>query len=108
MIPETDAGSIGQRLVEGARALYADLTDQLRRALEQLKRDYLTDEAKGLAEAIKSHRKALQTLLDFELGFAKSTEGAKTSNDLDLTAAKTEVLGRLDRLVAARRVGGAD
>lgn len=108
MINNTEAGAIGQRLVEGARALYADLTEQLRNALEQLKRDYLTDEAKGLADAIKSHRKALQTLLDIELGFAKSAEGTKTSDDLDLDAAKAEVLGRLDRLAAARRTGSAD
>ncbi len=108
MIPDMEAGGIGQRLVDGARALYADLTEQLRRALEQLKRDYLTDEAKGLAEAIKSHRKALQTLLDFELGFSKSAEGTKTSNDLDLDAAKTEILGRLDRLAATRSDRDAD
>lgn len=108
MISNTEAGAIGQRLVEGARALYADLTEQLRRSLEQLKLDTITDEAKGLADAIKAHRKALQTLLDFELSFAKSAEGTKTSDDLDLDAAKTEVLGRLDRLAAARRAGRAD
>ncbi len=108
MISNAFAGDISQRLVEEARALYADLTEQLRRSLEQLKLDYITDEAKGLAEAIKAHRKALQTLLDYELGFAKSAEGTKTSDDLDLDAAKTEVLGRLDRLAAARRAGSAD
>ena len=108
MIDDTDAGGIGQRLVAGARALYADLTEQLQKALEQLKRDYLTEEAKGLADAIKSHRKALQTLLDYELSFAKSAEGTTPSNELDLDAAKTEVLGRLDRLAAARRNRGAD
>ena len=31
MISNTEAGAIGQRLVDGARALYADLTEQLRR-----------------------------------------------------------------------------
>ena len=88
MIINTEAGAIGQRLVEGARALYADLTEQLRHALEQLKLDYITDEAKGLAEMLKAHRKALQTLLDFELSFAKSAEGTKTSDDLDLDVAR--------------------
>lgn len=108
MIPNKEAGDIGQRLAAGARALYADLTEQLQSTLAQLKRDYLTDEAKGLADALKAHRKALQSLLDFELGFAKSAEGTKTPDDLDLDAAKTEVLGRLDRLAAARRNRDAD
>lgn len=108
MIDDADVGHIGRRLAAGARALYADLTEQLHRTLKQLKRDYLTEEVKGLADTIKAHRKALQTLLDFELGFAKAAEGAKTSHDLDLDAAKTEVLGRLDRLTAARRDRGAD
>ena len=108
MIDDAEAGGIGQRLVEGARALYADLSEQLRYALQQLKQDYLAEDAKGLAETIKAHRKALQTLLDFELGFAKSAEGTKAAHELDLDAAKTEVLGRLDRLAAARRNREAD
>lgn len=108
MIPNGDVGDIGQRLAKGARALYADLTEQLHGTLAQLKRDYLTEESKGLADALKAHRKALQSLLDLELSFAKSAEGTKTSNDLDLNAAKTEVLGRLDRLAAARGNRDAD
>ena len=108
MIDHSEAGWIGQRLVAGARALYADLTEQLRKALEQLRQDYMAEEAKNLADAIKAHRKALQLLLDIELGFAKTVEGTKTSDDLDLDAAKTEVLGRLDRLAAARRNRDAD
>ena len=108
MIPNTEAAGIGRRLVEGARALYADLTAQLQQTLAQLKRDYLTDEAKGLADALKAHRKALQTLLDIELSFGKSAEGTKTSDDLDLDAAKTEILGRLNRLAATKRNRDAD
>ena len=108
MTNDTGAGDFNRRLVDGARALYADLTEQLRKSLEQLKNDYLADEAKGLADAIKAHRKALQLLLDIELGFSKLAEGTTKSNDLDLAAAKTEVLGRLDRLIAARRDRNAD
>ena len=72
IIPNTEAAGIGRRLVEGARDLYADLNAQLQQTLAQLKRDYLTDEAKGLADALKAHREALQTLLDIELSFGKS------------------------------------
>lgn len=80
MIPNTEAAGIGRRLVEGARALYADLNAQLQQTLAQLKRDYLTDEAKGLADALKAHRKALQTLLDIELSFGKSAERGSIQN----------------------------
>lgn len=108
MIENADVGVFSRRLVEGARSLYADLTEQLRKALEQLKQDNLIEEAKSLSETIRAHRKALQVLLDIEIGFSKTAEGTTTSNDLDLEAAKTEVLGRLDRLAAARRHRGFD
>ena len=107
MISKPDAGA-GQRLVEGARALYADRTAELATMIERLRNDYMTEETKGLADALKSHRKALQTLLDFELADRQSEKEADTDHDLDLDAAREEALGRLDRLAAARSDGEAD
>ncbi|MEM7270623.1 MAG: hypothetical protein AAF401_15395 [Pseudomonadota bacterium] len=98
---------LGRVFVDNARKLYRDLTAELGAALERLRAQELIEGAGKLGEALKAHRKALQTVLDFEQAFLKSERDAK-AHDLDLDGARREFFGRLDRLRSARRGRGAD
>ena len=98
---ETPLGdaALAAKLVVHARKLYQDLTEELQRALRQLQSGEEDVNAKGRADVIRSHRKALQTVLDIELQFVKaSKEDGGARNGLDLEAARREIYRRLDRI----------
>ncbi|MEO0360620.1 MAG: hypothetical protein AAF322_05910 [Pseudomonadota bacterium] len=101
--PLSDA-VVAQRLINHARQLYNDLTEELMRALDLLRNGEADPEAKGRAETIRSHRKALQTVLEIEVQFVKNAKEEK--DELDLHAARDEIFRRLDRL--ASRGSGQD
>jgi hypothetical protein len=86
-------------LLERSLELYRDLALGLRARISRLTStgsDADVD-CKGGQEAIKAHQKALQTVLDIEASLGKSVQsrGAGTSTELDLDAARAEVLARL-------------
>lgn len=98
-------GAASARLIEHARALYQDLSEELAIAIEGLRRGETAVEAKSRLDALRAHRKALQTILDFEKQLAAAS-GEEDENALDLDAARAEIFGRLDRLLASRRGSG--
>lgn len=86
------------RLMEQARGLYRDLTEELIAAIERLKTQDGEADAKTRSETIRAHRKALQTVLELEVQSLKQAEEARGVHELDLEAAREEVLGRIARL----------
>lgn len=90
-----------ERLLAHARQLYQNLAQELSRAIRVLHVDAEDLTAKGRAETIKAHRKALQTVLDLELQLANKSQKPEKANELDLEAARAEIYRRLDRLAAA-------
>ena len=100
MVSDKTAG-LGQQFIDGARLLYADIAQELARAVSRLRQDHLAEESKQLADMLKAHRKALQTVLEFELSFEKTQKEEEPKNDLDLEAARAEIGLRFDRLIAA-------
>ncbi len=98
--PSSDADT-AERLLAHARQLYQNLAGELSKALRTIASDEEVEAAKGRAETIRSHRKALQTVLEIELQFIKDSQKAETSHVIDLEAARAEVYRRLDRLAAS-------
>ena len=83
--------------------LYRDLTVALRGRITLLEAGTCDDGQCAAAQAAL-HRKALQTVLDIEAGLAKrtgSTDG-RASVELDLDAARAEIVARLAVWVAGR------
>ena len=107
LLTETD---LEKQLLEPARALYQRLSEELHAALDLLKKgEPVPDaEAKGRAETIRAHRKALQTVLDIEAQFLRARNDANKLRAIDVDAAKREIYRRLDRVAAARSPKGAD
>lgn len=95
--PLSDA-AVAERLIAHARKLYHDLTDELMNALELLRSGEVDQEAKGRAETIRSHRKALQTVLEIEIQFVKNAKEKGGPGAIDLEAARDEIFRRLGRL----------
>ncbi|MGB0412534.1 MAG: hypothetical protein ACPGFA_13170 [Pikeienuella sp.] len=89
------------RLMEHARGLYRDLTEELIAAIDRLKADDDDKDAKTRSDTIKAHRKALQTILELEVQFLKQAEKGRDTHELDLEAARAEVMGRFRRLAEA-------
>lgn len=100
--------SVKERLLLHARTLYQQLTEELTRALNALERGEIDPEVKGRAEAIRAHRKALQTVLDIETQFIRDAEKADNVGVIDLDAAREEIYRRFDLLDAARAKEAAD
>lgn len=98
--PETseDISDISTMLLRQARLLYQNLATELARALDTLSDGGDDPEAKGRADTIKAHRKALQTVLELELQFVKQSQPKEIGFDVDLDEAFTEVVGRFGRL----------
>ena len=96
-----------ENVLTHARTLYRQLTEELSRALTRLETDGPDPEAKGRAETIRAHRKALQTVLDIEAQFLREAEKAESVRSINVEAARREIYSRLDRLIAAERAGGA-
>ncbi|MFV0473506.1 MAG: hypothetical protein ACK5MQ_04790 [Pikeienuella sp.] len=90
-----------ERLIANARQLYQNLGNELAHALRILNSGAEDLAAKGRAETIRAHRKALQTILDLEAQFEREQGKLTTGNEIDLEAARSEIYRRLDRLAAA-------
>lgn len=77
--------------------LYRDLTVALRDQITLIKQGGGDAGCKDVVEAAKAHHKALQTVLDLEASLVKKhktwTDGS--GGELDLAAARTEILARL-------------
>lgn len=101
MEPPTIPADTTVLLMEQARSLYRDLNEELIAAIERLKADDSYHEAKTRSDTIRAHRKALQTILELEVQFLKQTEKGQVAHELDLEAARTEVMGRFSRLAEA-------
>lgn len=86
------------RLMEQARTLYRDLNEELLAAIIRLKSEDNDLDAKTRSETIRAHRKALQTILELEVQFLKQAEKGQDAHELDLEAARAEVMGRFRRL----------
>lgn len=89
----------GDKLLD-AVDLYRDLSGALRQRISLLKSHVGEDPDCGEAvKALQSHQKALQTVLDIEERLGKRTNagGAGGSVELDLGAAREEILARLAR-----------
>lgn len=105
--PLSDQG-VKERLLLHARTLYQHLTEELVRALDALEKGEVDPEAKGRAEAIRAHRKALQTVLDIETQFIRDAEQANSVRVIDLDAARNEIYRRFDCIVVPRGPKTAD
>lgn len=97
-----DSAAGAERLLAHARQLYQNLAQELTRAIRVLNSGAEDDSAKGRAETIRAHRKALQTVLDLEIQLAKDIK-PEEKHGIDLEAARAEIYQRLDRLAAAGR-----
>lgn len=77
--------------------LYRDLTVALRDQITILRQGGGDAGCKDVVDAVKSHHKALQTVLDLEASLVKKqkswTDGS--GGELDLVAARAEILARL-------------
>ncbi len=91
--------SVKERLLLHARTLYQQLTDELVKALESLEKGTVDTEAKGRAETIRAHRKALNTVLEIETQFIKDAEKANSVGAINLDAAREEIYRRFDSLM---------
>lgn len=87
-----------ERLLTHARQLYHNLANELAKALRVLNTGAEDDAAKGRADTIRAHRKALQTVLELELQFAKESPKSETMHEINIEAARAEIYRRLARL----------
>jgi hypothetical protein len=92
-------------LLERSMDLYRDLADALRKQISGLQdaADFGGD-TKGLnlEQAIRSHQKSLQSVLELEIGLAKRQDARAEGVELDLDAARAEIRARLARWIADR------
>lgn len=86
-------------LEDDAHSLYQNLAHELARSLKLLRENENNPDAKGLADTIRAHRKALQAILDIEQR-SEATQTLGASYEIDLEEAREEIISRLDRLVA--------
>jgi hypothetical protein len=102
MTISADRAADGDRL-ERTLELYRDLTMALRDRITLLKAG-TSDDVKGAAEVVGAHRKALQMVLEIEASLGKRTKATDGGSgaELDLGAARTEIVERLAVWVAAR------
>ena len=89
--------------LEQSLELYRDLSMALAEKIAELKAgDVNADGCNESSETVKSHRKALQTVLEFEASLVKRSNAwiEGTSLELDLIAARAEIVARLAVWVA--------
>jgi hypothetical protein len=84
-------------------ALYRDLTVALRDRIALMKAG-TEDDLMEIVDAVRSHRRSLRAVLGIEAGLGKRTEANDegTGAELDLDAARAEVLARLAVWAAER------
>lgn len=91
--------SSGDDLVARALDLYRDLTVVLRNRITLLMSHEPHDqECKAAVDVVRSHYKALQTVLDLEANIEKRNFVDRSSGigELDLETARAEIISRLD------------
>jgi len=96
-------------MLEASLELYRDLSVALRGMIARLKATAgsdagaARDTGKEVESALASHRKALQTVIDFEASFGKRKQAwADGASELDLDAARAEIAQRLALWLAER------
>ncbi|HEU0221577.1 MAG TPA: hypothetical protein VFR34_05120 [Paracoccaceae bacterium] len=90
-------------LIGHARMVYRGLSEALAEAISTLRQgEDRSADAKGRLELIKSHYKALQTVIEIEVGLGKRNKGGDGSGaaELDLAAARDEIHRRISLLRA--------
>jgi hypothetical protein len=82
--------------LDGALDLYRDLSLALRAAIKRVRSD-LGDEPEGPSKLLQAHWKSLQSVLDIEasLGKRSGSWADRAGRELDLDAARAEILERL-------------
>ncbi|MFT5000113.1 MAG: hypothetical protein ACI9ZD_002355 [Paracoccaceae bacterium] len=104
MIEDTPRqGSPAEALLRKAKEQYATISESLKRAEAKIKNGD-QDEAKKVADLLRSHWKALQSTLELEIHLEKGDReraGIVHGYALDLGAARTEVGRRMACLKAA-------
>jgi hypothetical protein len=80
--------------------LYRDLSEALSTQIAQLQAEQ--GDSKDLEDAVKAHRRILQTALEIGASLVKRSEANADRPELDLDAARAEIAERLAR----RLVGG--
>jgi hypothetical protein len=90
--------------LERALELYRDLTVALRDRITALKAEIGFDaDCKKTTDALEAHQRLLQTVLDREAKIGRrSREWAGGTGELDLDAARAEIVARLSVWTAAR------
>ncbi len=90
--------------LERSLELYRDLSVALSERIAQLKAGAPkgADDCSEPVDAVKSHQKALQTVLDLEASLGKRSKAwiEGTSLELDLLAARAEIVARIAVWVA--------
>ena len=103
-ISAKDAAATGD-LLDRARALYRDLSLGLQERIAQLTTGSDSNaDCRAHAEAVKVHHRVLHTVLDLEANLEKhhKQRNGGTSPELDLDAARAEVLARLSLWLARK------
>jgi hypothetical protein len=105
MTISADFGSVASDVLARSLEEYRDLSLALRERITRLKAaSPLGDDCKEHVAAATAHHKALQTVLDLEASLVKRcrnwTDGG--GGDLDLAAARAEILARLAVWAAER------
>lgn len=105
MTISADEAADGDRL-ERTLALYRDLTMALRERITLLEAGIDDDkvERRAVKEVVRDHQKTLQAVLEIEASLGKRTKagGEGASGELDLDAARAEIVQRLAVWAAAR------
>ena len=88
--------ALDERRLANAADLYRDLSEALTAQLAVLRRHGAADD---LGKTLQDHHRALQTVLDYEarLGRRNGTIAGGGALELDLAAARAEILARLAR-----------
>ena len=81
--------------LERTLELYRDLTLALRERITLLEAGTDDPRCAQTADAVKAHRRALQTVLEIEAGLGKRHRAWGGGAELDLAAARAEVAQRL-------------
>ena len=102
MTISADAAADGDRL-ERTLALYRDLTVALRDRITLLEAG-TESKAEAVADEVRRHQRLLQTVLEIEASLGKRTKASDggAGLELDLDAARAEIVERLAVWAAAR------
>lgn len=90
-------------LLDRALDLYRDLSLALRKTIDDLNRTaQYGGEVKGHQDLLRSHQKSLQSVLELEASLGQRRTSTGGGAELDLDAARAEIVARLARWTADR------